>query len=124
MYVSSKRVVPVAVKFVIEALANCALVIVAFVELILVNAAVTAVNRFVKKLVVVAFVIDAFTPLIVFPAKLPGTVRLLIVVEASVEEPDTVRLVKNPVTNAAMLPKILVTEVEANVEDPVTTKFA
>jgi hypothetical protein len=68
-------------------------VIVALDAVIFVNTPVIAVNKFVKKFVVVAFVIEALTPLIVFPAKFPVAVKLLAVVEASVEEPETFRFV-------------------------------
>ena len=85
--------------------------------------------------VVEAFVVDAFRvlkfavvpkrvamfPVIAFRievAKLPVTVRLVAVVEAIVEEPDTVRLVKKPVANEAILPSMFVTVVEARVVEP------
>jgi hypothetical protein len=45
-----------------------------------------------KKLVVVALEIDAFTPLIVFPAKFPVTVKFETVVDPSVDDPEVVRL--------------------------------
>jgi hypothetical protein len=60
----------------------------------------------------------------VFPARFPVTERLEAVVLASVDEPDTVRLVNSPVAKARIFPKIFVTVVEASVEEPVTERFA
>lgn len=50
--------------------------------------------------------------------KLPITVRLDAVVDAIVEDPLTFRLVKYPVTKAAIFPSIFVTVVEARVVEP------
>jgi hypothetical protein len=96
---------------------------VALVAVKFVNAADKALNTAAKKFVVVAFVIDAFTPLIVFPAKFPVDVKFDAVVDARVDEPDTVRLVNKPVAKARIFPRIFVTVVEASVDDPVALIF-
>lgn len=65
----------------------------------------------------------AVTAFNTFAARFPVTVRLLAVVEANVDDPETVKLVKNPVAKAAMLPRILVTVVDARVEEPLAFKL-
>ena len=56
-------------------------------------------------------------------AKFPVTVKLDAVVEAIVDEPETVRLVKKPVAKAAIFPRIFVTVVDARVDEPETVRF-
>ena len=68
--------------------------------------------------VAVSVVKTAVTAFNIFVARFPVTVRLVAVVEARVEDPLTVRLVKNPVAKASMFPRILVTVVEARVVLP------
>jgi hypothetical protein len=68
----------------------------------------------------VKFPVIAFN---IFPARFPVTVKLIAVVEARVELPETVRLVKNPVTKAEIFPRIFVNVVEARVEEPEIAKF-
>ena len=51
-------------------------------------------------------------------ARLPVTVKLLAVVEASVEEPLTVRLVNSPVAKDKIFPRIFVTVVLPRVVEP------
>jgi hypothetical protein len=59
----------------------------------------------------------------IFPAKFPVAVKFDAVVDASVEDPLTVRLVNSPVAKARMFPRMLVTVVEARVEEPVALMF-
>jgi hypothetical protein len=59
----------------------------------------------------------------IFVAKLPVTVKLLAVVDPIVDEPDTFRLVKYAVAKERMLPSMLVTVVDPNVELPVVNRF-
>lgn len=78
------------------------------------------------ELFVVAFIVVK-NPVIAFKMlvpKFPVTVRLDAVVEAIVDEPLTFKLVKYPVTNDAIFPKMLVTVVEPRVELPTVKKFA
>jgi hypothetical protein len=63
--------------------------------------------------------IIAVAALKIFVARLPVTVTLLAVVEASVDEPDTVRLVNRPVVKARIFPRMFETVVEASVDEPV-----
>jgi hypothetical protein len=90
----------------------------------LVTARLVEVALVIVALVEVKFVITAVMAFRIFVAKLPVTVRLLAVVEASVDEPEIIKLVANSCDKAPMFATKFVRVVLPRVDEPTVKKLA